>query len=490
MLRSVRVRIALLFAGAFAVFLTAFAVTAYAFMRAATLARIDEFLEETGVAVAGAIDFRRSSGSSDTAAVVSVLQEYRFRDIDVFVLDRTTGMLVNARAGVDTTAIAARTITAVRPRDVRAMLEDAPLDELSIETVVGPRGRVRLLTLPHPLTDRIAIVATLQPLRAHEKSLFEAELGLLFGLPVLIAASTAAGFVLARKSLLPVSVMTDRAATISATNLHARLPVPRQRDELGRLALVFNDLLDRLEGAFEDQRRFMADASHELRTPVAVISGESELALARTGRSASELRDALGVIREESRRLAEIVNDLFLLARTDAGQRVSQTQDLYLADLVEECVRAARTLAATRQVTVDMEATPGDLPIRGDEGLLRRLVMNLLDNAVKHTPVRSRILVSLARDDGRYIIDVTDGGPGIPASEQPFIFERFYRARADTSEAKGDGAGLGLAIARGIARAHGGDVTLVRSDADGSVFRVSLSANPEPPSEARVDPER
>jgi heavy metal sensor kinase len=463
------------FAATYAVLLTVFAFAAYVFIRGSTLARIDEFLEETATAVAGALEFRHSQGASDGAAIVEVQREFAFRDIDVFVLDRSSRNMLTSTSIPPARGNSSRSAKVLLGGDFPALLAAAPGDVPALTTVAGSAGNIRLFTLPYTLGSRVLVIATAQSLNAFAKSLHEAELVLLVGLPILVLVATAGGYALARTVLAPVSAMTERAASISASTMHDRLPALPRRDELGRLASVFNDMLDRLERAFEDQRRFMADASHELRTPVAVISGESELALSREQRSPGELRDALATIREESRRLREIVDDLFLLARTQSGGRVARLEDVYVRDIVEECARSGRTLAAAKHIALSLDAAPDDLPLRGDETLLKRLVMNLIDNAVKYTPPSGRIDLVTRRSNGHFIIEVADTGVGIPESDQPHIFDRFYRAATgDDDSGRMEGAGLGLAIARGIARAHGGDVELVQSSKSGSAFRITL----------------
>jgi signal transduction histidine kinase len=268
--------------------------------------------------------------------------------------------------------------------------------------------------------------------------------------------------------------MAERAAMIGAANLHERLPVKNPRDELGRLASVFNELLARLAQAFDQQRQFMADASHELRTPVAIMSGEAELALARDDRSLAELRTALVTIRHEARRLKRIVDDLFLLARANAGEQLLAPASLYLGDLARECLQTVRSLAAAKDISLAYEGAD-ELPLVGDEALLRRMLMNLLDNAIKYTPRGGRVELHAAAEGDRYRLDVVDTGTGIPLEARARMFDRFYRARVERSKGDG-GAGLGLAIARWIAESHGGSIALVQSGGAGSTFRVLLPA--------------
>jgi signal transduction histidine kinase len=270
--------------------------------------------------------------------------------------------------------------------------------------------------------------------------------------------------------------MSERAARLGAANLDEALPVGTGRDELGRLATVFNELLARLKQSIEQQRQFMADASHELRTPVSILRGEADIALQVEERTPDEYREALRVVHHEARRLSRIVDDLFLLARADAGQQPLRPGELYLDELAGECVRAMRSLAARRGVRLSCHAE-GELPYRGDEPLLHRLLLNLLDNALKYSRPGGEVRVDLARRDGGYVMRVADAAPPIDADAAERIFERFYRVdrdRARSAPSAAGGAGLGLPIARWVAEAHGGSLRLAATSPAGNEFEVFL----------------
>jgi heavy metal sensor kinase len=292
--------------------------------------------------------------------------------------------------------------------------------------------------------------------------------------PMALGVTALFAWVLVRKNLMPLAIMSEQAQRIGATTLDDRLIVPNPRDELGRLASSFNELLARLSAAFRQQRQFMADASHELRTPLSVIATAADVTLERERRPESEYRDALAIVAQESRRLRQIVDDMFTLARADADQPVMHPAPLYLDDTLTEAVQAARVLAAQKRVTVHVDGA-ADASFVGDESLLRRLVMNLLDNAVRHSPADTTVEVTLERTPAEYVITVRDSGDGIPQDAQPHIFERFFQTDAARSYAQtGAGAGLGLPIARWVAEVHGGSLTLERSDRTGSVFVARL----------------
>jgi heavy metal sensor kinase len=283
------------------------------------------------------------------------------------------------------------------------------------------------------------------------------------------------GWFLARKSLAPVVNMSEQARRIGAETLNERLPVTNPRDELGQLASAFNELLARLSAAFAQQRQFMADASHELRTPLSVMHTAADVTLTQTHRQENEYRDALEMIDEQTQRLTRIVEDMFILARADTGRYPLRSSKFYLDELLAESIRAGNILAAPKQVTIEAGEFAESL-FCGDEGLLRQMFLNLLDNAIKHTAAGGSVEVHFTKQKDTYLIAICDTGGGIPAAAQAHIFKRFYRAdKARSRPASYDGgAGLGLSIALWIAEIHQGSLKLQHSDATGSRFEVIL----------------
>jgi heavy metal sensor kinase len=295
-------------------------------------------------------------------------------------------------------------------------------------------------------------------------------------IPLAVLVAAGGGYLLARRSLAPLAAMTSRASAISATTLDDRLPIGGGTELVG-LAVVINDLLDRLERSFDQQRRFMADASHELRTPTAIIRSEADVTLSRN-RGGDEYRASIEVMGEAARRLSRIVGDLFLLARADAGHLVARRESIYLEEVMRDVARAVRPMSEQRGVSIALSA-PIDAPLEGDADLLGRLFLNLLDNAIKHSPSGAAVGISMRVVGGAYVIDISDAGPGIPAELQSRVFERFFRvdsARSREMSESTSGAGLGLAIARRIAELHGGTLQLAESRPGLTRFRVTLPA--------------
>jgi heavy metal sensor kinase len=290
-------------------------------------------------------------------------------------------------------------------------------------------------------------------------------------IPLLLAAAGIGGYVLTRRGLAPLDSMAAQSRRITGDSLHTRLTIGDAAEELTTLAASFNELLSRLDQSFESMRRFVQDASHELRTPLAVIQGEADVALSRD-RGAAEYKESLATIQEESRRLARLVDDLLNLASADAGHVQLRVEELYLNDLVAECCRSVRPMAAARNIELECHSSH-DVAVRGDEELLRRMILNLLDNAIRYTPAGGRVSAGVETQGSEVRIQVADTGIGIPPEASPHVFERFYRADKARSRQEG-GFGLGLSIVKWIAESHHGAVELASQPGHGSTFTVHL----------------
>ena len=471
--RSVRIRIALWNTALFATFLALLAAAGYWFLSYTSLERVDEFLAESGGTIASAIEFERSNGASDSVAIRAVLSSMQLPDIAVHIYNEGSGQALSSYEGSRFKRPDLDALEAALADSLAQAARAAP-SQPDLTTIVAADQAVRVLTFPTDIAPQQRLmIAVAQVMTVRSRLLRDVRFALWVGFPLVVLLASLGGLWLAGKSLAPVDAMSTRARAIGASNLHQRLPVATEGDELGRLATTFNELLARLERAFETQARFAADASHELRTPVAVISGESELALSRQERPRDELVGALKIIQGESHRLRTIVDDLFLLARADSGERLVRPTPLHLRDLLDDSALSARTLASSEGVFVDVRGIDA-APIEGDEALLRRAIDNLLVNAIKYSRHGGKVAVDLSDDGARWRVDIRDAGSGIPPEARERVFERFFRTDDARASRRADGAGLGLAIARSIARAHKGDVELVDSSETGSTFRLVL----------------
>ena len=295
---------------------------------------------------------------------------------------------------------------------------------------------------------------------------------LLLGFPIAVLLAGFGGYGLARKALAPIDAMATQSQKISAERLGDRLPIQNPEDELGKLGLTFNDLLARLQAAFDQLRRFTADASHELRTPLTAIRSVGEVAL-QDQKTPAEYRDVIGSMLEEVDRLTRLVESLLALSRADAGQIQLQRTHISLLALAREAGSMVEVLAEEKAQELQINGD-GAIAVDADRLILRQALVNLLDNAIKYSPANSQISVRVGRTaDNQATVDITDHGPGIPREHQAHVFDRFYRVdKARTRE--WGGAGLGLSISRWVVEAHGGDLTLKSEEGQGATFRISL----------------
>jgi heavy metal sensor kinase len=293
---------------------------------------------------------------------------------------------------------------------------------------------------------------------------------LIIAVPLALALAAGGGIFLARRALKPVDKIAQTAQEIEENDLSRRINV-NTKDELGRLAATLNAMIARLEKAFQRQKQFTSDASHELRTPLSVIEAESTLALQKE-RPSTDYRQSLEIVSQESRQMSSLINQLLTLARADAGKEQWNFTEVDLGKLISNLSTDVEVLCQEKGLSFQL-GQPQDLVVKGDEARLRELFMNLLDNAIRYTPARGTVSVSLRREDQMAVVAITDTGVGIPAEDIPFIFERFYRVDKSRSRAEG-GTGLGLAICRHIAEAHGGKIEVESQVGAGSTFSVWL----------------
>jgi heavy metal sensor kinase len=349
------------------------------------------------------------------------------------------------------------------------VLGGASVGPIDVADATG--GRHRLYAAAQPLGDqRAALIVSLSS--ADLETLTRRLLAtLLLGGGLLVAVGGGLAWVLVSRTLRPVRAIAAAARAVGDQELDRRVAAPASDDEVGELKDTFNDMLDRLERSFETLRRFTADASHELRAPLTLMRTEVEVALARE-RPPGEYVAVLGRVHGELQHLGRVVDQLLLLAQADAGSLVPSPAAVDVADLAEEVAARWRGPAAARGVTITVEA-PTSGTLAADPHLLRRVLDNLLDNALRHSPPGGAIDLRACRHEQSWLFDVADEGPGVPAAQRDRIFERFTRLDPARSRRSG-GAGLGLALSAAVARAHGGALELVDADGPGACFRLRL----------------
>lgn len=333
---------------------------------------------------------------------------------------------------------------------------------------------------PHRVAMRLSAAPTGEYLlqAADSLALFRRELaGLLLVMwgagPIVLGVALGGGYWLSRRALAPVDRLTATAIDISAARLDRRVDSGAADDELGRLARAFNGMIERLENSFGEMRRFTADAAHELRTPLAVLRSEAEVAL-RADRSPGQYRHVLENQLEEIARLTRLTEELLFLCREDAGLQAVPIQPVRVDELLEQLVGQLQSAAQARDVTLEIDVR-SPLTIASDPDRLRRLFFNLVDNALKFTPTGGRVAIHAVRNGGRVEVVVTDSGIGIPPAHLPHICRRFYRV----DQARGraiEGTGLGLSICQAIVDAHDGTLRIESSPGNGTRVVVSLPA--------------
>jgi heavy metal sensor kinase len=331
--------------------------------------------------------------------------------------------------------------------------------------------RVRLVSRTHSLDGRRILIRlghTEEPLWSR---LDEMMIASVFALPLVLGLAGFAGYGLVRRALGPIEQMARRAQEITPQRLHERLPNDNTGDELGQLARVFNETLARLEQAFEQLRRFTADASHELRTPLAAIRSVGEVGLQKDG-SRAEYRDIIGSMLEEVNRLTSLVDNLLTISRADAGSLQLELVDVPVMQLVREAAALFEVLVEEKALNL-IVAGDESATVQGDRLFLRQALVNLLHNAVKYSPLGGTISVRVKSSLNEVAVDIEDNGPGIPLEDRQKIFDRFYRVdRARWRES--GGAGLGLSITKWVVEAHGGKIGLESEWTEGCLFRVNL----------------
>jgi heavy metal sensor kinase len=364
--------------------------------------------------------------------------------------------------------------------------EEHPLPPLAPDDLGRPlyqnrklgHERFRILSKQIEVSDRVFTVRIGHPMHEETETLDDFRRYLLWFAPLLLLGASAGGYWLSRRALAPVDALARTARTISGHNLSSRLEQLHTGDELQRLSDTLNEMLARIESAFLRITEFTADASHELRTPIALIHTEAELALRRS-RDEAEYREALRHILLEADRTAKLIEELLALARADSRREALDLHPIDLLPILRESASKWNQVASLHNLEFEQQLNLPHLPLVGDENALRRVVDILLDNALKYTPAPGKVTLSAEQQPRRVVVTVEDTGIGIAPEDQARIFERFYRVDKARSRELG-GAGLGLAIAQWIVQLHGGSITVKSELGKGSLFEIEFPVTPSP----------
>lgn len=453
-LQSLHARLALWSAAVIGVVLLVYTAAVFAFLQASLYEELDAQLSDEAELAEGSLT-RFADGRVGRVGGAARDPDDVSRRLEVWNLDGTLAY----REGPATPVLPP-------PGPV---LERRPPD--GFETVRADSGsefRVRYaMAVVSGLPVVLRVARPEGPVR-HE--LRELLVGVAFGLPTAVLLALLGGSFLAGRALRPVGEMAAQAGTITAERLSERLPIENPDDELGRLGTVFNDTLGRLERSFESLRRFTADAAHELRTPLTAMRSVGEVGLRESKGAVPP--EVVGSMLEEVDRLTALVDTLLMLSRADTGRIEVHAERIELRDFARDAVEYLEALAGERDQRIEVEG--GD-PVyaRADPGLLRQAVLNVLDNAIKHSPEGGAIRVAARSADATAMLDIVDEGPGIPPEHREQIFERFYRVDSARSRETG-GAGLGLAISRWAVQANGGSIEVDAAVPRGTRFRILL----------------
>ena len=344
----------------------------------------------------------------------------------------------------------------------------------SLEEVKPPgrRRTFRIISIPMPREGRpnyVVQVAT--HTRFVRKSLSHFKGNLLAAFPIILVLGSLGGWILARRSLAPISYIASKARSITSNNLNERLAARGTDDEMDHLIRTINEMIARLESSFKRISEFTADASHELKTPLCALRGEAEVLLSR-GRAPEEFQEGLAHFIERFDYLNRIINDLIILSKSDSSQMELEKVPLRLDLMIQDICSLFQVLAEQKKITLEVNSTQ-EIMVKGDKTRLQQLFTNLIDNAVKFTPRGGGIWVTVEKDDGAVEVKIKDNGFGIPKEEQEKIFKRFYRVDKSRSKETG-GIGLGLSIAQQIAQAHQGKIEVKSELNRGSTFTVYL----------------
>jgi heavy metal sensor kinase len=350
-------------------------------------------------------------------------------------------------------------------------LERAMRGEIVYETIERTKPRLRMVTIP--IMDNKKVTSVVQvgtSLEDFDETIRKLLLIMIISIPTSIIVTIVVGYFMAKKALRPVDQIRRAAVKISSSNLDEKIDITGRRDELGRLAETFNAMIGRLKDAFQRINQFSIDVSHELKTPLTILKGETEVAL-RKEREKDDYQKLLLSNLEEIDRMSCIIDDLLLLSKADTKEIKLNIEEVALRDLIMDVCMNMKVVADKKSVELQISELE-DVRLKGDELKLRRMLLNVVENGIKYSHVGGKVSVSSYVNDGYARIDVKDDGIGISEEDIKYVFDRFYRA--DRSRKRESGSGLGLSISRWIAGAHKGSIEVKSQPAQGSVFTIKL----------------
>ncbi len=298
----------------------------------------------------------------------------------------------------------------------------------------------------------------------------------IYSIPFMLMISVAVGWFLSNRALRPFRDITKAAQQISSENLNTQIVTKYKEEEIQTLVRSFNAMVERLNRSFQQMRIFNADAAHELRTPLSILRGETELLLRSTNLTKEEIQSALKSNLEELDRLTRIINDMLMLSEAEAGEQVLAKEPVNLRALIENIVEQTKTLAASRNIQIELMGL-SDVRIEGDKSLIQRAIFNVMDNAIKYSKDHGKVQVSEAIQNGIVRLEIRDFGIGITAADLPYIFDRLFRADRARSRNSG-GSGLGLSMVKWIIEAHQGTIRVTSNPDQGTKCEIVLPTKP------------
>jgi two-component system OmpR family sensor kinase len=350
-------------------------------------------------------------------------------------------------------------------------LERALKGETVYETIGTRKARVRLITIPIMDNKKVfSIVQVGSSMEDFDETMTKLLIVLIIGIPTSLSGTVMIGYFMAKKALKPVDQIRKAAIKISSRNLDERIDVGGRRDELARLAETFNDMISRLKDAFLRVNQFSIDVSHELKTPLTILKGETEVAL-RKERDKEDYKKILKSSLEEVDRMTKIIDDLMFLSKSDTKDTRLNVEDIALRDLIADVCMDMQIFADNKDIALTVNQLE-DVHVKGDELKLRRMFYNIVENGIKYTPKGGKVDVASSADDGFVRVDVKDTGVGISEEDIKYVFDRFYQA--DRSRRREGGSGLGLSISKWIAEAHKGSIQVESQVSKGSLFSIKL----------------